>query len=217
MSTLSRTAPLAALLLCCVAPLGVHTFAAEKSGAAFYRCKDARGQTHYSDSMPTECAGQDTEVLSDRGTVVRVIEGARSLAARAERQAVDDAARKEREAADLHDRMLIDTYLSIQDIERLRDQRMALLETQLRISEQNIAGLRDRQQRLAEQAKRFRPYNDKPDAPPLPDHVAEDMVNTVNGISVTEQNVTEKRGELKQLQAQFAADIERFKQLKGIK
>lgn len=210
---------IAACLLLISAPLSLLPAASNTNSTreAFYRCKDGKGQTHYSDSMPPECTGQDTEVLNERGTVLRVIEGTRSLAARAERQGAEDAARKQREAAELRDRMLVDTYLSVQDIERLRDQRKDLLETQLRISEQNIAGLRDRETRLVQQAQRYRPYSDKPEAPALPDHVAEEMVNTVNGIAVTEQTVKDKRAELQQLETQFASDIKRFKELKGIK
>lgn len=211
---------IAACLLLTLTPL-TALLAAGSTGSssreAFYRCKDAKGQTHYSDSMPPECNGVDTEVLNERGTVLRVIEGARSLAARAERQTAEEAARKQREAAALRDRMLVDTYLSVQDIERLRDQRKDLVETQLRLSEQNIAGLRDRETRLIQQAQRYRPYSDKPQAPPLPDHIAEEMVNTVNGIAITQQAVKDKRSELQQLDAQFASDINRFKELKGIK
>ena len=33
--------------------------------------------------------------------------------------------------------------------------------------------------------QRFRPYNDSPKAPPLPDHVSEDIVNTVNATGST--------------------------------
>lgn len=187
------------------------------SREAFYRCKDAQGQTHYGDSMPAECNGVDTEVLNERGTVVRVIEGARALAARAARQATEDAEKKQRDAATLHDRMLVESYLSVQEIERLRDQRISLLQTQLRISEQNIAGLKERQERLMQQAQRFRPYNDKPQAAALPDHIAEEMVSTVNGIAVAEQTIAGKRAEQQQLEAQFDEDIKRFKQLKGIK
>lgn len=184
---------------------------------AFFRCKDASGQTHYGDSMPPACNGLDTEVLNERGTVLRVIEGTRSLAARAERQAAEDALKTQRDAAALRDRMLVESYLSVQEIERLRDQRIGLLQTQLRISEQNIATLKEREQRLLQQAQRFRPYNDKPQAPPLPDHVAEEMVNTVNGIAVAEQNIADKRAEQQRLETQFGEDIKRFRELKGIK
>lgn len=187
------------------------------SREAFFRCRDAQGQTHYGDSMPPQCQGQDTEVLNERGTVLRVIEGTKALAARAERRVTEEAEKKKRDAAALRDRMLVESYLSVQEIERLRDQRLTLLDTQLRIAEQNIVSLRGREQRLIQQAQRFKPYSDKPNAPPLPDHIAEEMVGTVNGIAVTQQNMADKRAEQQQLTAQFADDIRRFKELKGIK
>lgn len=210
-------------LICClvywVAPLD-WALAATSSGPgreAFYRCRDERGQTHYADSMPPQCRTVDTEVLNDRGVVVRVIEGTRSLAARAERQVADDAARKVRDAAALRDRMLVETYLAVADIERLRDQRMGLIEAQLLLTEQNIATLREREKRLVQQVQRYRPYNDKPKAPVLPEHIAEEMVNTVNGLAVTQQTIADRRADLKKIELQFADDIARFKQLKGIK
>lgn len=184
---------------------------------AFFRCKDSSGQTHYGDSMPPECAGQDTEVLSDRGSVIRTIDGTQSLADKAQRKAADDVARKQREDAEQRDRMLIDTYLSVQDIERLRDQRIGLVETQLRVDEQNLIALKAREKAMLEQVVRFRPYSDKPNAQPIPDHVAEEMVSIVNSSKVTEDRLAEKRAEQQDLQTKFAGDIKRFKELKGLK
>lgn len=184
---------------------------------AFFRCRDAKGAVHYGDSMPPECVGQDTEVLSDRGTVMRVIDGTQTLADKAQRKQADDAARKERESAEQRDHMLVDTYLSVQDIESLRDQRIGLVETQLRVDEQTLASLKDRQQRLLEQVSRFRPYSDRPNAQPIPDHIAEEMVGLVNSVKVTEERLAEKRAEQQDLQAKFAGDIKRFKELKGLK
>ena len=48
---------------------------ASSTAEAYYRCKDARGQSLYGDSMPVGCQGQDTEVLNAHGSVLRVIEG----------------------------------------------------------------------------------------------------------------------------------------------
>ena len=103
---------------------------------AFYRCKDGAGQTHYGDSLQPACMGFDTEVLNEHGTLVRVIEGDRTRAARIEREVVEGKARKEREARAQRDRMLIETYLSVADIERLRDQRLELLVSQYKVTEQ---------------------------------------------------------------------------------
>ena len=125
----------------------VHTAAAadaSHSREAFFRCKDRNGQTHYGDSVPPECAGLDTEVLNDNGMQLRLIEGEATRAKRLEREAVEAKARKERDRRELRDRTLIETYLTVEDIERLRDQRIEQLNAQVRVTEQNIGSLRDR-------------------------------------------------------------------------
>ena len=58
-----------------------------------------------------------------------------------------------------------------------------------RVTEQNLSNLRERQTRLEGQIARFRPYSDKPNAPPLPDHLAAEMVNTVNGLRVYQESL----------------------------
>jgi len=190
---------------------------AGSSREAFYRCKDGRGQTHYGDSMPPACAGYDTEVLNDNGIVLRLIEGDATRRSRIAREAEEAKARRVREEREQRDRMLIETYLSVEDIERLRDQRLELLVAQHRLTEQNIVSLRDRQGRLENQIARFKPYSDKPNAPPLPDHLAEEMVNTVNGLRVYQESLASNRKEQAALKASFEADIRRFKELKGVK
>ncbi len=156
-------------------------------------------------------------MLNNNGMVIRVIEGTASRASREQREVGETAARKQREQRQLRDRMLIETYLTVEDIERLRDQRLDLLDSQYRVTEQNITNLRDRQKRLQQQIARFKPYNDKPNAPPLPDHLAEELVNTVNGMRVYEQTLAKTRREQDEIKTAFTADIARFKELKGIK
>lgn len=184
---------------------------------AFFRCKDKTGQTHYADSMPAACQGMDTEVLNDNGMVLRVIEGGPTRAARLQREAAEAKVAKEQEAHRMRDRTLIETYLTVEDIERLRDQRLELLTAQYRVTEQNIENLRDRQARLESQVARFKPYSDNENAPPLPDHLAEEMVNTVNSMRVYEQSLAKNRAEQAELEATFDADIKRFKELKGLR
>jgi Domain of unknown function (DUF4124) len=193
----------------------------QSSGAssreAFYRCKDGRGQTHYGDSMPQACAGFDTEVLNDHGMVLRVVEGDQTRAERVAREGIEAKARKELEAREQRDRMLIETYLSVEDIERLRDQRLEMLAAQYRVTEQNITNLSERQNRLELQVARFKPYSDKANAPPLPDHLAEAMVNTVNSMRVYKESLIRNRKEQADVKTSFDADIRRFKELKGLK
>ena len=198
----------------------VYTAAAadqSHSREAFFRCKDRNGQTRYGDSMPAECAGLDTEVLNDRGMLLRVIEGEKTRASRLERETVEAKERKEREQRALRDHTLIETYLNVEDIERLRDQRLEQLVAQYRVTEQNLANLLERQTRLDSQVSRFRPYSDKPNAPPLPENLAAEIVNTVNGLRVYQQSLDSNTKEQAQLRESFAADIKRFKELKGLR
>lgn len=184
---------------------------------AFYRCKDQKGQTHYADSMPVACQGMDTDVLNGSGMVLRVIEGEPTRAARLQREAAEAKVAKEQEGRRVRDRTLTETYLTVEDIERLRDQRLEMLAAQYRVTEQNMSNLRDRQARLEGQVARFKPYSDNANAPPLPDHLAEEMVNTVNSMRVYEQSLAKSRQEQAELKATFDTDIKRFKELKGIR
>jgi hypothetical protein len=187
------------------------------SHEAFFRCKDRNGQTHYSDSMPQECVGLDTEVLNERGMQLRLIEGDATRQKRLVREVEEAKVRKEKDQRALRDRTLIETYLTVEDIERLRDQRLEQLNAQLRVTEQNISTLRERQTRLQAQVARFRPYSDKANAPPLPEPIAAEMVNTVNGLRVYRESLAANRKEQQTLTDQFESDIKRFKELKGIR
>jgi len=178
-----------------------------------FRCRDARGQSHFGQAIPEQCLDRDVEVLDETGRVVRVIPGRRSLEQAAAEKEQEEAAK----AAAQRDRTLLATYLSVADIERLRDQRLELLEQQSHVTEQYIANLRERETRLMGDMRRYRPYSDSPKAQPLPDHVAEEIVNTVNGLQVYEEELAKNTAERTELTSAFEADITRFKELKGIK
>jgi signal transduction histidine kinase len=183
------------------------------SGDEVYRCRDANGRYVYGQAIPAPCMEQDVEVLDGSGRVVRVIPGRRSMEEAAAQKSQEEATT----AAAQRDRTLLATYLSVADIERLRDQRLELLEQQSRVTEQYIANLRERESRLIADVQRFRPYSDTPEAPPVPDHIAEEMVNTVNGLQVYEEQLAKNTAERDKLRAEFNADITRFKELKGVK
>lgn len=187
------------------------------SDEAYFRCRDGKGQQLFSDSMPMGCQGQDTEVLNGRGMVLRVIEGDQTRTARVAREASESSERKLKQERELRDRMLLETYLSVDDIERLRDQRLEMLVAQHRATEQTIANMRERQGRLETQIARFKPYNERPGALPLPDHLAEEMVNTVNSMKVYEESLDKNVVEQAGISESFGADIKRFKELKGIR
>ena len=83
-----RVPSLGLALLVAAAPA---TLAATKnaSGEAVYRCRDARGQSHFGQAIPEKCLDQDVEVLDSSGRVVRVIPGRRSLEQVAQQKAAE--------------------------------------------------------------------------------------------------------------------------------
>jgi len=205
----SGRAVVAALLFAVPALSAVE---AKSGGEVVYRCRDARGQAHMGQSIPAACMERDVDVIDATGRVVRTIPGRQAQEAVAAQKEAEDAAK----VAAQRDRTLLATYLSVADIERLRDQRLELLEQQAHVTQQYISNLREREARLMGDVKRFRPYSDKPNAPPLPEHVAEEIVNTVNGLQVYEQELAKNTTEQDKLRTEFAADIARFKELKGL-
>jgi hypothetical protein len=203
---------LTAIFLSCVAGN-----AASAAGMHSYRCRDAQGKLHVSGTMPPECQGRDTEVLNEHGTVTQVLEGEASRAKTLAREAEEAQRLKERNAQLQRDRVLLDTYLAVSDIERLRDQRLELLDAQLKVTEQHIGTLQERLNQLRQQSARFKPYNDKTNAPPLPDHIAEALVITVKSIAVDRETMQTKKNEQVELTASFERDIKRFQELKAMK
>lgn len=178
-----------------------------------YRCRSASGQTFAGQAIPPECMEADVEVIDETGRVVRIIPGRKTL----EQMAAEKAAQDARAASAQRDKTLLATYLTVADIERLRDQRIELLEQQNVVTRQYIANLRTREARLMESVQRYRPYSTKPNAPPLPEQVAGEIINTVKGLQVYEQELAKNTVERERVAAEFAADIQRFKELKGLK
>ena len=185
----------------------------KQSTEEMYRCKAVNGRTYVSQAIPAECMDIDVEVLDATGRVVRVIPGRQSLEQIAQQKAAADAVA----AAAQRDKTLLATYLSVADIERLRDQRIELLEQQNVVTRQYIQNLRAREARLMESVQRYRPYSTKPNAPALPEQIASEMVNTVKGLQVYEQELTKNTAERERLAREFGADIQRFRELKGVK
>ena len=183
---------------------------------AVYRCKDANGQSHFGQSIPAVCIGRDIEVLDNTGRVVRRIDNAAVLALRAEQDELEKARARAAELAAQRDRTLLATYLSVNDIERLRDNRLEILVLQSQVTREYIENLRERETRLIQDVQRFRPYSRTPTAPPVPDHLAEEMVNTVNGLQVYQEELAKNTSEQTRLREDFDRDIARFKELKGL-
>jgi hypothetical protein len=203
---------LPALLLALQA--GVADAQADKQ-KKLYRWVDKNGQVHYGDSVPAEYAEQDREVLNRQGLPVGREEGTITPEEAAAKAAADKAARDEQKRK-LRDRVLLQTYQSVQELEILRDNRLDLVDAQLTIQEQSLSNLRAQRAQIERIASRYAPVNAAADALPIPDELAADLEQSTNDIATQESNLERRRQERESIRQTFEADIARYKELRAI-
>ena len=188
------------------------TAGADGSKRTLYKWVDDQGVTHYGDRIPPEYASQEQHIINSQGVEINRLEAQKSP----EQLAQEEQKRQAAEERESRDRNLLNTYVSVQEIERLRDQRLNLLTDQIKVTNQFLDTLNGRMKKLRVSSMHFRPYNTDEKAPSMPDQVAEDLVRLQNDIHTQEQNLRQKRGEEATMKKQFEGDIDRFKELKHI-
>ncbi|MFS8609369.1 MAG: DUF4124 domain-containing protein [Gammaproteobacteria bacterium] len=193
---------------------------ATSSAAAqkLYRWVDENGVVHYGDRIPPQYVDRHREVLNESGVAIGYEEGALSPEekARLERERAAAAAAEAAKAEIARrDRMLLETYLSVEDIVALRDNRLEMLEAKITVTEHYIGELEDRLARLEKSAQRYKPFSDREDAPELPPDLAAEIESTKSSIESYREMIRQTREEQARLKEQFDSDIERFKELKG--
>lgn len=183
-----------------------------------YRWTDDKGVVHYGDSIPPEYAKNDRNVLNKDGVKVGFEEGEITPERRAEMERAKAAAEQEnakRAEIARRDKMLLDTYLSVADIVDLRDRRLELLESQIKVTELYLVNLRKRLVTLQEEAGNYKPYTTRDGAPQIPENLSLDLSRTTRSINLYEQTLSRTRSDQSRLRDSFDADIARFKELKG--
>jgi hypothetical protein len=207
-------------ILCLCGPLALApaaSFAAPGSsptnnGRVLYKWVDKDGVTHYGDHVPPEYASQEQHVLNSRGYEINHLEAQKS----AEQAAADEQRKLDTDQRQLRDKNLLSTYASVQEIERLRDQRLTLIADQIKVTNQFLETLNGRMKKMRADSLRFRPYSNDPKAPSMPDQMAEDLVRLSADMRTQEQNLKQKHSEESAMSIQFESDIDRFKELKHI-
>ena len=189
-----------------------------KDGRKLYSWTDDKGVVHYGDSIPAEFANRDRNLLNRQGVHVGFEEGEITEAERAEIARKKAAAQAEAETqAEINrrDRILLQTYTSVEDIEDLRNRRLQLLESHIKVTELYLGNLRKRLVMLQEEAAPFKPYNIGANAPQIPENLALDISRTAASINNYEAMLAKTRSDQLALRVSLDKDIERFRKLKG--
>jgi hypothetical protein len=181
-------------------------------GRVLYKWVDSDGVTHYGDHIPPEYASQEQHVINSRGVEISRLDAQKTP----EQLATEEQKKLDAEQRQNRDKNLLSTYASVQEIERLRDQRVTLLSDQIKVTTQFLDTLDGRMKKLRADSMRFKPYSTDPRALVMPDQWAEDLVRLTSDIHTQEQNLRQKRSEEATMSIQFESDIDRFKELKHI-
>lgn len=197
--------------------LASSAIAAPKSkGPQLFHWVDKDGNMHYGDRVPAEYASNGHDVLNSNGVVVKSVDGEKTDAQIAEEKRIADEERRvreEREAAEHRDKTLLRTYLSVEEIEALRDQRSDLLTSQVRVTEVYLSELRGKLSQLEKDAQKYAPYSTDPGAKPIDSKLASELSDTLDSIMLYEENLGRIREERTVLLQKFDNDIVRFEEL----
>jgi hypothetical protein len=178
--------------------------------AELYKWVDENGVTHYGDRIPPEYAKQQREVLSPQGDTIKVLEHEKTAAESAEDTRKEELKRQDEEQVK-RDRILLDLYGSEADLAKSRDEQLANLDGNIRITEIAMQGterdLKSRQDRAAQLKQQGKPV------PPDLERQIKDLDSRLNA---DRQALTKRREERQALASRFDRDLLRWRQLRGV-
>jgi hypothetical protein len=174
-----------------------------------YRWHDKDGVVTLGDTVPPEYADDGYDEINEQGVVVRRVPRRLTAAEAASAQltAEETARRRQRDA------FLLKSYTRVSEIEQQRDERIALIDSQMN---QTRSSIEDVDRRIAAQQDRlsaFRPYSASADAGRVPDQLAQAVVRALSERRTRTASLQQHAKEKAEQLAAFNADIARYREL----
>ena len=172
---------------------------------------DNEGQVHYGNQVPPEYAKAERKVINDQGRTVKVYEAAKTPEERAAAEKASELEARKKvldEKQAIHDRSLLSTYASEQDMLLARDGKVASVEALLQLTNSRLESMKQRLHELTEEAATYERSGKQ-----LPHTVEAQINNLRTQITRNEAFIKEKDQELSAINNQFDADISRFIEL----
>jgi len=180
------------------------------TSAQTYSWTDEDGNVHYGDSIPPEYRDQEQRTLRD-GVEVDRTDRALTEEEREELRRQEELAAEAERAAELQrqrDQQLMRLYASVEEIQRVRDDRVDGLRSQIRLTASNLESLEDD---LESVESRLDGYEERDEAPP--EHLETRFETLANRITDRQQQLMDLEDQLEQVRNRFDNDIERFTEI----
>lgn len=186
--------------------------------AKFYRWVDENGNTHYGTEVPPKYLQQEHKQINDQGVTTEVRQRTKTPE-EAAAEAAEKRRRAKMRAAELAviakqkqlDRILLETYSSLDDMELARDGKIAAIEAVIRITKSNITGVRSEMARMtAEAASRER--SGQTVSPKLTRQIKESQSQLQENLAF----IGEQRLEQERVREEFDREMKRYARLKSV-
>ena len=177
--------------------------------ADIYKWKDARGGTHYGDTMPIEASGRATTELSKRGNIIKQKPAAETPEQRAASEAEQAHVAQEQQGQTeqkRHDTALLNTYTSPAEIDLARDRNLEQAKLVVNGTNLRLTPLKEKQIKLIQQSG---------GQIPITGPLAAEYADNAKHISALAEIISQKNKEMADIRSKFDADKARFIELSG--
>lgn len=165
------------------------------------------------ESVPPKYSQKQHQELNERGMVIREKERAKSeeeLREEARQAAIEAEKQRQREEQAKQDRILLFTYSKIEDIELARDDQLAAIKANIKVTEKRNEKIQeDLDKRIADAAAAERAGNEPNKA------LLKDIESLKRQIRNNERYIEKREEEIREIEEEYGAKIERFRELKG--
>ena len=199
------------LLLTLLSPLLAFTTLSVQ--AEISKWTDENGKVHYSDKVPPQHSKHQRDVLNEQGLTVDKIDAAKTAAQlkEEEKQAVLLEEQKQEAAKEAaYDQMLLNSYLSEENLANTRDAKIESIEYIIRSS--NIT-LKNQETRLMNLRKTA--ANHERGGKSVPETVLDRIYKVKDQIQRTDDYIALKQMEIETVREKYNKDIQRYRELKG--
>jgi chromosome segregation ATPase len=163
-------------------------------------------------AVPPEYAQQGHDEINQSGIRVKRHERAKTeaeLAEEARLKAIEDEKRRLAEEQAGHDRVLLNTFASEDEIVMARDGKITSIKTEIRLTRRSMNSAEERLNQLRKQAADLERAGK-----PVPEKLDKDIRQAQTQIKEYEEFVRNKQAEKSKIHHQFKTDVERYRKLR---
>jgi hypothetical protein len=186
-------------------------FICQTAAAGMYKWTDDEGRVHYGDRVPPEYSKHERKSINYQGRTIKVYEAAKTPEEKAAAKHLEELEVKKEKLARkraVHDRSLLATYSSKQDMLMAQNGKILAVESLIQLTHSRISSMQKRLLDLTEEAAKYERSGKE-----LPLSLQRQITNLQDQITQNKNFARDKELEMKDIKRQFESSIKRFTEL----